>query len=565
MARTKTRIEKKKQPEKEKTGPDYMSYLPLLATVIIFFIIYNQVLTFELTDWDDYGYIKTNPDIQNFAISKFFTNFYMGNYHPLTCISLAIDYNFWQLNGKGYHLTNILFHAMNICLVFFFIKKLTERKDIAWFAAILFAVHPMHVESVAWVAERKDVIYGFFFLFSLIAYLQYIKTNKMMLYVASLLLFILSLLSKPAAIILPIVLLLLDYFKNVQFNFRNILLKIPFFIISFCFGLVALRSQQVAMQTVFAPHFPFLQRIFIASYGFTYYILSLFYPFSQSPLHPYPVTPSDPLPLYIYLSGIVIIALILLIILVKRHQRVLIFGTVFFIINLLMVIQIIPVGQAIVAERYTYLPYLGLYIILGYLLFSMKPKTRNSLILVVSLWIIVLCFKTYYRLPVWKNSETLFSDIIEKYPKEPNAYYNRGLYKYNSGRFREAGEDYLKAIEVKPDYTLAYFNLSLVSMQLQDYKGVLEQLNKAISIEPDYIDAHKNRGIARAILKDYPGALNDFEFVLQKFPNDTSALLNRGITYINLNKLNQACEDFSRASHAGCNGAIALSSKYCGK
>ena len=541
-----------------------INYFPIAFIILVFFIIYSQVSSFDIVDWDDYVVIKNNPDIQSLNnIGKFFTSFYNGNYHPLTTLSWAINFYFGKLNGTGYHLTNIFLHAINIFLVYLFIKKLFNRNDISLFVAALFAIHPMHVESIAWISERKDVLYAFFFLLSLNAYIHFIHKEKKYFYWFSLLFFALSLLSKSAAIILPLVLLLIDYFKNIPFNYKNIFSKIPFFLLSIIFGIIAIKSQHTAMEYGFAPHFSWFSRIFIASYGIVYYILNLFFPFHQSPLHPYPINENDTLPVYFYSSVLIILLFFFLIYFLKNHRKILIFGIGFFLINLALVIQLLPVGKAIVAERYTYLPYIGLYSLLGYFLFNSNKKTKKILLTGAFAWMLFLAFKTYTRLPVWKNSIALFSDIIEKYPKEESAYYNRGLTKYYLENYKGAFRDYSKAIQLKPDNAVALYNRSLIYKQWQDYNGILFDLNKAISISPDYMDARKNRGIAQAMLKNYDNAVKDFNYILQKNPNDTTVLLNRGITYLNMNNPSGACADFSEAMGLGCKSASVIFSANC--
>ena len=541
----------------------FLEYLPLAVIVLAFFMIYSQALNFDLLDWDDYGYIKNNPDVQNFSIRNFFTSFYGGNYHPLTCITWSVDYYLGGLNGKSYHMTNMLLHVLNIVLMYFFVKFLFERKDIALFTAALFAIHPMHVESVAWVSERKDVLYACFFLLSLIAYLRFIRNDHKKYYLASLVLFILSLLSKSAAVVLPLVLLLIDYFKEKKITTESLLLKLPFFLISILFGVIALKSQQTSMSYGFAPHFPLISRLLIASYGMTHYLLSFVFPFKQSALHPYPVAVGEALPWYFFGSAITIFLIIFCIIYFKKYRKILLFAFGFFFINLLLVIQILPVGKAIVAERYTYLAYPGLAMLLGYLLFGFSGRSKNIILVSIAAWLIFLSVQTYARLPVWKNSLTIFSDIISTHPEEESGWYNRGLVRFYMKDYKAALEDYNASLALKADNAPALYNRSLVRKEFQDYQGVLDDLNKAIALEPGYIDARKNRGIANAIFKDYQGALNDFSMVLKQYPDDTSTLINRGLIWTTLDKKEKACEDFTKAARLGSSRASKFASEAC--
>ncbi len=546
-------------------GDKAFQYIGLLLVVAVFFILYKQSLRFSLIDWDDYGYIKNNPDIHNFAIGKFFTSFYGGNYHPITCITWAIDYSLGALDGKGYHLTNMLFHATNIVLVYFFVKLLFEKKEMALLTAALFAIHPMHVESVAWISERKDLLYGCFFLLSLIAYLNYIRQDQKKYYAASLSLFTFALLSKSAAVVLPLVLLLIDYFKGRKITIACLAEKVPFFLLSIIFGLIALKSQQTSMDYGFAPHFPLINRFFIACYGLTHYLVSYVFPFKQALLHPYPVHETAALPWYIYASVIPMMLMVVAGIVVKTHRKTILFTLGFFLINLVLVIQLLPVGRAIVADRYVYIPYLGLSMLLGYFLFLTGRRFRLVLYGSGAIWMIILGVQTYSRLPVWKNSLSVFSDVISTHPEDESGWYNRGLVYYYLNDYKAALADYDASLARKPDNAPALYNRSLVKKQFQDYEGVLDDLNKAIALEPGYIDARKNRGIANAIFKDYPGALNDFSVVLKQFPNDTSTLINRGLTWSNLNEKEKACADFQKAAMLGSDRALRFATEMCGQ
>ncbi len=556
-------VKKPAHAAREKGPERFIPWFVVGGILLIFFMIYGQSLSFSLIDWDDYGYIKNNKDVHDFNLVQFFTSFYGGNYHPLTCITWAIDYQIGELNGKSYHFTNILFHALNVVLVWLFIKRLSGRAELGFFAAAVFAFHPMHVESVAWVSERKDVLYAFFFLLSLIAYLRFLEKEEMKFYLISMVFFLLSLLSKSAAVILPLVLFLVDYFRERKITGATLLQKVPFFILSIIFGLVALKSQQTAMDYGFAPHFTMADRLFIAAYGITHYLVSFIFPVKQAALHPYPVAAGEILPWYFYASAIIPLIMVAAVVFVKRYRPVLLFALGFYIVNLLLVIQFLPVGKAVVADRYTYLPYIGLSFLTGYLIFNAKPPMKQVLAGVALAWLVILAVTTYRRLPVWKDSYALFSDIIEKYPAEESGYYNRGLVLYYTKDYKAAKADFDEAIRLKPANAPALYNRSLVRMQFQDYQGILDDLNKALALEPDYIDARKNRGIAKAIYRDYEGALQDFSYVLDRQPGDTSALVNRGLTWINMNDRDKACTDFRKAAGLGSVRASGFLNQYC--
>ena len=233
--------------------PMSLAYKVLLAVVLILTLIVfsNSFKNNFLVNWDDDGYILNNPTIQHLdkgSIHEIFTSFHMGNYHPLTTLTYALEYKFFKLDPLPYHWLNLIFHLCNVVLVFLFIKLLSKKNLAAVITAVLFAVHPMHVESVAWISELKDVLYTFFFLLSLLFYMQFAKKKNPAVYILSLLMFVLSLLSKSAAVVLPVLLFLIDYFQSHKQNVKSVLLKVPFFILALIFGIIALKSQDAQTQ-----------------------------------------------------------------------------------------------------------------------------------------------------------------------------------------------------------------------------------------------------------------------------------------------------------------------------
>jgi hypothetical protein len=212
--------------------------------LLTFLVFYNSLHNFFITNLDDSLYIAAADNLKHLTSADFstmFGTFIAGNYHPLAILSLAIDFSFHGQNAFPFHLLNLLFHMANVSLVFWFIYLLLKRAEAAFIVALFFAIHPMHVESVAWISERKDVLYTFFFLASLIAYLLYLKDVKMYgYYIFSIVLFILSLMSKSAAVSLAPVIVLIDYYSGRKFNWKAIAEKVPFFLLSLLFGILAI-------------------------------------------------------------------------------------------------------------------------------------------------------------------------------------------------------------------------------------------------------------------------------------------------------------------------------------
>ena len=218
----------------------YLWVILLIISLAWTFLLYFRVISFEFINWDDNAYIYQNKDIKELtisSISKLFSSFYLGMYQPLTMLSFSLEYSFFGLNPSIFHADNLILHLFNVCLVFIFIRNLTGNSLSSFIVSLFFGIHPLHVESVAWISERKDVLYTFFYLLGLISYIQYLKVKETKFWILSIILFILSLLSKSAAVTFPLVLLLLHFYhQRAEFNLKNTLLKVwPFFILSVLF------------------------------------------------------------------------------------------------------------------------------------------------------------------------------------------------------------------------------------------------------------------------------------------------------------------------------------------
>ncbi len=266
---------KKPSIVKEKSNTTF-NYVVLFGILFIALLSYLPALNNGFV-WDDDDYIKNNLLIRSINLKEIFSTNLMGNYHPLTVLVYAIQYKFFEVSEKGYHAFNLFLHLLNVLLVFFAVFRLSNKSIVALVAALLFALHPMHVESVAWASELKDLLYTFFFLASYIFYMKYLDDGKNKYYVFALFLFLLSLLSKAMAASLPLLLVLTDYFKGQKFNAKTLLQKVPFFLLSLIFGFVAVHAQK-SSGAVDTATFDMGQRIIFASYGFITYLVKLALP-----------------------------------------------------------------------------------------------------------------------------------------------------------------------------------------------------------------------------------------------------------------------------------------------
>ena len=353
--------------------------LILLGLAVVTFLTFIPSLNNDFTNWDDQDYVTDNPHVVNIdakSINAMFTQQIASNYHPLTILSLAINYQFAVLDAPLYHWTNLLFHVLNTLLVFYFVYLFTGRKwEGALVVALLFGIHPMHVESVAWIAERKDVLYTAFFLGGMIQYLGYLKSkkNKKLIYTG--IFFLLSLLSKPTAVTFPVVMVLMDFVKNRKFDSRAIVEKIPFFILSIIFGLITINIQSgSAIGSM--EDYTIVQRVMFASYGVYYYIAKLFVPTGLATFHPYP--PLNAIPVIFKAAPVFVLILLAAVAYSLRSTKIILFGVAFYLVKIALTLQFVQVGSAIVSERYTYMSYIGLFMIIGALVdFLIKQKDEK--------------------------------------------------------------------------------------------------------------------------------------------------------------------------------------------
>jgi len=580
----------------------------LAGILILTVIVFSSSITRNFVNLDDPAYIRDNPFIKPLSwqnIIKIFSTFFNANYHPLTTLVYGVEYSLFKLNGVPYHVIDLLIHLANVCLVFVLVKRLTpdasppaplQRRGegisdrIALIAAALFAIHPMHVESVAWVSELKDVLYSFFYIAGLIVYIKYIEEKRSKLLVATFCLFLLSLLSKSAAVTFPLLLVLFDYYFRRGWNKKVIAEKIPFFLLSVIFGIVAIYSQKSAgaINADYMVHYTPFQRIFVVSYALVFYPIKLFLPVNLVALYYSPRVP----PFYYYICPVIIAAVVFTIFKAKNLKRELIFGFAFYVGSILLVVQIIPVGYSVVSERYSYIPYIGLFFIAGNYLVM---KWRNLKYVLVCA-ILIFSFLSYQRGKAWQDSLTLFSDIAEKNPTSPYApfglgkvqsengnnkgalasfthsieldsavpevYFYRGNIYYNQKDQESALKDYQKAVALKPDYKEAYYNIGTVYAVSGRNQEAVDNFSKAISIEANQF-MYARRGTAYFNLKKYAEALSDYTNALMKDSTNSETWYNRGATYYNLAKNKEACGDWKKAFELGYEKAGEYVRSYC--
>jgi hypothetical protein len=483
----------------------YGIHLIYIALAIATFAAYEPILHNSFITFDDDSYIYDNPNITsglNFKnIVWAFTNIHANNYHPLTSISHMLDCRLYQLYPGGHHLTNLVFHLANTALLFFVLSKMTKRIWASAFVAALFALHPMHVESVAWASERKDVLSAFFWLLTMLVYWHYTQNRSKCYYALTLVTFTLGLLSKPMLVTLPCVLLLLDYwplerYKNVKLKLL-IAEKIPFFALSGILSIVTFLVQRQMGLVKDMMHYPFAWRVENAIVSYVTYIGKMFWPFKLAIFYPHPL---GTVPLWRTLAALAMLVIVTIFVLRKiRSKPYLAIGWLWFLGTLVPVIGLFQVGLQSYADRYTYIPYIGLFIAITWWICDVpKINSRKMLCGVLAgLLLFVFSVKTYIQTMFWQNNYTLYSHAINVVDKNWWAYGFLGVAMGKQGEYDKAEEMLKKSLEISPDNAAMYYELAKISLYKSDWKQAIKMYERLLPPLPDDVDAPRNADKSR--------------------------------------------------------------------
>jgi len=530
-----------------------------LGVVLAGLIVYWPSLSNTFTNWDDPGYVTQNYEIRDWSksgISHLFHSYSMGNYHPLTMLSIAWDYHIAELKPFVYHRDSMILHILASLAVTIFTWLICRNLTLTALCGLLFVIHPMHVESVAWVAGRKDVLFGLFYFLALIAYYYYAvsKKNKSPIYILCLVLFILSLLSKGVAVTLPVSCLLVDYIIKRPLKINLLIEKIPLFILSVIFGIISIKAQQNAAAIQSTDIFPVFDRLFFASYAFLAYIGKLFLPIDLCNFYPYPTQKNGYFPIIWYIYPFMVLALLFIIYRFAGKNRSVLFGFLFYASAIFLLLQLLPVGTAIIADRYSYVAYFGLFFVLGYFYTEVAngnlkwgKSFHGTVPFFVAAWFIWLGMTTRARCEVWKNTETLWRDAIEKQPGLSSAYNNLGFELYNQNRYDEALPLFTKSIELLPTFVLPYVNRGEIYRSEGKSELAMADFNKAISLDPKSADSHLSRAILYCIKQKLDSAGADFALAIQLNPTMAEAYCSRGNYDDMRNQYDSAIADYTKA------------------
>ncbi len=572
----------------------FMVYIILCLAILS---VYWQVSKFDFINVDDLTFITDNRyvplGITLEGVRWAFSTTYAGFWHPLTWLSFMLDYQLYRLNAGGYHITNLIFHILSALLLFWLFDRMTKETWKSAFIAAFFALHPHHVESVAWVAERKDVLSAFFWMLTLCLYVYYTEKPAIKRYLLVLFCFACGLMSKSMVVTLPVIMILLDYWPLKRFEskrsnwvFWQLKEKILFFILSAVFSIATL---SIWHDPSSGQDFPIVSRIANAPVVFITYLGKIVWPHDMHFFHYFSVN----LPIWQAWGAILLVTFSsITVIIMEKKLPYLFVGWFWYAITILPVLGFMQYGIAWMHDHYTYLPSIGVGIILAWGAPSLiqKQELRKNILLPLGLTVLItLSIFTWHQCGYWKDSITLFSHDIEITKNNSMAHNFLGYGLFKKGKFREAidhynksiqiapyyapsynnrgnaygklgqyklaMDDYTKAISLKGDFAEAYFYRGTMYGKIfEQYKLAIDDLNEAIGLSHDYIDAYNNRGIIFDKLGLYQKAINDFNEVIRLKPNYANAWNNLAFSYFNSGETELGCSTANKACGLGnCN------------
>jgi tetratricopeptide (TPR) repeat protein len=538
-----------------------------VALTIVTLAVFWQVHQYDFLIIDDNHYVTGNSYVQaGFTLEGFRGAFSFKSlfWDPLTFISLMLDYEFYGLNAGGYHITNLILHLLSTLLLFWLLSRMTHSIWRSAFVAGLFALHPLHVQSVAWIAERRDVLCGFFWMLTLCFYVYYSENPSVKRYLPVLFSFILALLSKAMAVTLPIVLLLLDYWPLGRLQsdkhplsktkmagiipWWQVKEKLPFIMLSALFVVITLIFPYLpSAKGIDRESFPLISLLANAPVSFVTYLRKTFWPHDLSILYPFSDQPS----LWLVLGSVLLILIITAAVIATVKRLPYIFaGWFWYAITILPVIGIVQIGNEVMADRYTYLPSAGIYIMLTWgvpVLFSQNALGKKILFSAGIAFLAILAVLTWNECRYWKNSVTLFSHALQVNKDNYLASDCLGIAMFVEGRNQEAIDCYTKTIILKPGFTGGYIGRGLVYSRIGQPRLAIKDYDEAIRLDSRYADAYHNRGVAYNKLGQYQLAIEDYNKAIGLQPSFLEAYNSRGIIYYKLGHYNLAIEDFNKA------------------
>lgn len=550
-----------------------------LILALLVLAAFWPVLGHDFVGFDDERYVTANRRVQEgLTVSSLrwaWSAFHAANWHPLTWITHMLDWQLYGAHPTGHHLTSMLLHVANTLLVFMLLERMTASPGRSMLVALLFGLHPLHVESVAWVAERKDVLSAFFWLLANGAYLRYVRSPGVGRYVPVLLAAAAGLCAKPMAVTLPFTLLLLDYWPlkrldpeapSLRTLWRLVLEKTPLFALAAASSVVTVVAQRSAGAVVSLEHYSLIVRVANAMVAYATYVWKTVWPSGLAVPYPHP---GADLPAWKLVVSILILAVVTFFaVRARRRHPYLLVGWLWYVGTLVPVIGLVQVGPQAMADRYTYVPLIGVFVMVawgipsavGPLLASKKaesstdsePVRRETGLLAVTFLIVpVLTFATWIQLRHWRDDLTLAARAVAVTRNNAVAHNQLGLALFRRGRAADALPHYQEAVRISPGFAEAHNNLGGALAALDRIGEALEQYGKALDIEPAYPEALLNLGVALVRQGRLDEAVERFEEAVRLRPDYGKAHANLAVAYYTLGHLERARREIDLARQHG--------------
>jgi Tfp pilus assembly protein PilF len=554
------------KPQALFASPEKRNPIVCLLLAVVTLALYNPVNRHPFVNYDDDRYVTENPHIRQGLTADTFawawTSTEQANWHPLTWISHALDCSLFRLNPAGHHFTSLLLHVVNVVLLFLILMWATNRMGPSLFVAALFALHPINVESVAWVAERKNVLCTLFFFLTLWAYGWYARKPDWKRYLVVAVLFAAGLASKPMVITLPFVLLLLDYWplKRVMtagseetgtYSWpRLVLEKIPLFALSAASAVITMQAQQAGGAIRTTAEFSFGVRVANAIYAYAMYLWKMVWPAKLAPLYPHP---GDSLTTWRVMLAAVLLIAITAIALRFRTRRYLIVGWLWFLGMLVPVIGLVQVGDAAMADRYAYIPLIGIFVMIAFGIADWAEQKRVGLWLIVpaAVVLVLLAVATHRQINFWQSNYTLWSHALAVTENNFIAEDNLGGALILEDKEEEAHPHFEAAARINPKDAMSRSNLGTYLQTHNQMREAIAQYEAAVDLTSDpslLAQTYANMGAARRALGDDEQAHKNFEESLRYNPNQFNAWLGLGLLAEKQGKLDEAITDLSRSA-----------------
>ncbi|MBI5216559.1 MAG: tetratricopeptide repeat protein [Ignavibacteriae bacterium] len=563
-------MQTKKQQQEHKS-----QYVIILLLSVATVIAFAGVVESGFTNIDDNGYVTQNAQVKSGiswqTVVWSFSTTKHANWHPLTWLSLALDKSLFGLDARYFHATNLFLHLLSSILLFLVLERMTRSRWQSAFVAFVFALHPLHVESVAWISERKDVLAGFFWMLTMGAYSFYHQSSQKKYYYITLIFFMLGLMAKPMLVTLPFVLLLLDYWPLNRISLSNVstgrekkqpiiplkqslLEKLPFIILAIASSIITFIAQRQGEAMNLGDALPFHERLINAIISYAQYIGKTFVPTNLAVFYPHPGSDFSP---GMLAGATILLSLITIVVWKQKTQRpFLAFGWLWFLGTLIPMLGIVQVGMQGMADRYMYVPIIGLAVMLAWGVPSLMNQWKNhrTILLVTFVFVTLsMMFATRTQVSYWKNSKTILEHTLSVTTDNYFAHYCLGLDFADSGKTDEAILHFREALRINPSYPLTHNNLGAALSRKGNFDEAIPLFRESIRLMPSHPPTYNNFGVTLAQQGKLDEAETQWLRAIELDPEFADAHANLGRLFFLQEKTEEAIQHFETAIRLDAN------------